>query len=586
MAHEPAPAAQASDALTVERLVAEPLLRGAVVGGAAGLGRTVEWCLPLSEIDGTAPADDDLHGVAVHLPAVELADPQRARDLVSGLDSRGVPALFAWPRRGRTADLTAAARAADEAGVPLLALAAEADYRHVGQLVATKVLAQTAHVLQYSARVHRALGEVFARGSGLPAMAQAMATLARAGVLVADRDGELLATAAMRGAGPLPDDLPALARALCDATNLDGGTLADEPGGPDTHPREVVLDVDAGPLRAVVAPVSVAGEGYGLVAILETAASPEPHDLAQHRVLAEQGATLTGSEMLRQRSVREAEERARDDFVDALVHGRFTTASELEARSRHHRFDPRARYAVLVVTAPTLQADRRVDVRQAVRAVSPGSVGEAPLTLAAQLGSMVVVVAQVPAEGPARPADPLDERNTVRGYAEQLHRGLSERLGGALRVAYGRAGEGAAGVAASYREARTAVGLAARIEVPPVCGYDELRVFAAIRDVAASDQGRAFARELLEPLRRAEGQTGNLEQVVLAYIAESGNLNAAARRLQLHRNTMLYKLDRATRALRLDVRTADTQFMVWLAHHIDILNATTAALDAELSPPA
>ncbi|MFD8093439.1 helix-turn-helix domain-containing protein, partial [Streptomyces malaysiensis] len=99
-------------------------------------------------------------------------------------------------------------------------------------------------------------------------------------------------------------------------------------------------------------------------------------------------------------------------------------------------------------------------------------------------------------------------------------------------------------------------------------------------------QGREFAAEVLEPLRRADGQTGNLEEVVLAYIAESGNLNAAARRLQLHRNTMLYKLERASRALQMDVRSAETQFTVWLAHRIETLNDSLRVLQAELSPPA
>ncbi|MFC6676772.1 helix-turn-helix domain-containing protein [Nonomuraea ferruginea] len=103
--------------------------------------------------------------------------------------------------------------------------------------------------------------------------------------------------------------------------------------------------------------------------------------------------------------------------------------------------------------------------------------------------------------------------------------------------------------------------------------------------MAASVEGRAFAREILDALRRVHSQTGDLEQVVLAYIRSAGNLNAAARTLKLHRNTMLYKLDRASRALRMDIRSADAQFMVWLAHHIDTLAAVTGALSDELSPP-
>jgi sugar diacid utilization regulator len=315
----------------------------------------------------------------------------------------------------------------------------------------------------------------------------------------------------------------------------------------------------------------------------------DEHDLAQHRIIVEQGATLVGSEMLRQRSVQEAQERARDDFVDALLHARFADQHELAARARHYRFDPAARFAVFVVTASGLEPDRRPDARRganAARAAGRVAPADGVLTLTAQIGSMVVVVRQVPARRSGAAPDPLAERQALQTYGTQLHRAMHQRLGEQVRVAYGGAGTGAQGVARSYREARTAVALGVKVGAARVCGYDSLRVFAAIEQVATTAAGRNFAQEVLEPLRKADGQTGNLESIVIAYIEESGNLNAAARRLQLHRNTMLYKLDRASRALQMDVRTAETQFMVWLAHRIETLGDVQRALDRELLPPS
>lgn len=53
----------------------------------------------------------------------------------------------------------------------------------------------------------------------------------------------------------------------------------------------------------------------------------DPHDCAQRRIVAAEGAVLVGSEMLRIRSMTEAEERTRGDFVVGLVHGGFEEAS-------------------------------------------------------------------------------------------------------------------------------------------------------------------------------------------------------------------------------------------------------------------
>ncbi|MEO3768583.1 helix-turn-helix domain-containing protein [Streptomyces sp. B8F3] len=599
--------------MTVESLLAEPVLRGRLLGGKAGLRREVTWCLPLAELPPPPGADrpaagEDLAGIAVYAPAAELVAAPDSRRLLSGLAARGAAAVLARLQQGTEPDLGPLMRAADTAGLPLVRLAPEADYHRVGRLVAVKSIADTAHVLEYSVRVHRTLGEVFASGSGLPALARSMATLSGGSVLILDRGGELLARAERDRAAS-----DAEWQELADAVHAKAGgarphaPLAGHPGRHVGGARDLDVAAPWGErLHVVCAPVGVAGEPYGTVAVVEPVLAPESHALAQHRVIVEQGAPLVASEILRQRSVTEAEERSRDDFLDTLVHARFTDAHELEARSRHYRFDMDARHAVFVVSMPAASAARAQAVQRAVAGVADagsagvaggfggtgqGTAGAAPghgkgFTMATLMGRLLVVVAEFAAADAAAPFDAQAEKSALQRYGRWLHRLVTGRADAAAQIAYGRAATGAAGVAASFREARITLELSGRVQVPEVCGYAELRVFAAVEEAAASAQGREFAREVLEPLRRADGQTGNLEQVVLAYIAESGNLNAAARRLQLHRNTMLYKLERASRALQMDVRSAETQFTVWLAHRIQTLNDSLRVLQAELSPPA
>ncbi|WP_152617682.1 helix-turn-helix domain-containing protein [Phaeacidiphilus oryzae] len=579
--------------LTVGALLAEPMLRGRLLGGEKGLGRTVAWCLPLSEVAAVRPAGDgDLTGTAVYLPAVELAGHDRARALLQDLARRGSPVVFARPRAGGTVSLGPAALAADDIGLPLVGLPPEVDYGGVGRLVAVKALAATAHVLEYGVRVHRILGEVFATGSGLPALAAAMSTLAATAVLITDDGGEVLATA---GSGGTPRLDPEVARELAAQVHarLGGPPPEDERQRPARHPAACDLLLTTAPwgdaaggdaVQAVAAPVRVAGELYGAVVLVEPRLPADTHDLAQHRVIVEQAAPLVASELLRQRSVTEAEERARDDFLDSLVHGRFADVHALEARSRHYRFDAAARHVVFVVAAPGIDPGRS---QQLLRTVVRGRAETADgFTMAGFVGRLLVVVRELPASDARSRYDVQVESAEIQRFGRQVQRAVRERVDGEIQITHGRGAPGAAGVAAGYREARIVLELSQRVDVPEVCGYERLRVFAAIEEAAASKPGREFAREVLEPLRKLDGQTGDLERVVLAYIAESGNLNAAARRLQLHRNTMLYKLERASRALGMDVRSAETQFTVWLAYRIHTLNDSLRALDAELAPPA
>lgn len=569
--------------ITVERLLAEELLRGSLIGGESGLGRVVTWCVPLIEGAAGMPTladEDDLTGVAAYVPSRLLAE-GRPQDLVESLAERGVSALLAWPGRGSAhPDLGAAAVAADAARLPLLALSGMATFREVSRLVATKVLAQSTHVLEYGTRVHRTLGDVFARGGGLSALARTMSRLSGTTVVVVGNLGELLATAEPEGSSSNTTDTPAQrVERVIELVGLSGAK--------DGPVDVMTLDVDGEKLHAVVAPVQVAGEPYGVLILIEPTYPAAEHDLSQHTTIAEQGVSLTGSELLRQQSVREAEERARNDFVHALLHGRFTDQLELAARAEHYRFPLEGRFAVFIVTAPGLHPDERTARRKARDAATSAQsvvADEGRVTLTALIGSMMVIVRELPARQPSA-SDALTETRELGAFGGHLLRAMRSRLGDDVRISYGRPDDGAPGVARSYREARTTEALGRRVTTSAVCSYPDLRVFAAIQEAAMSPTGKVFAADILAPLKQADGQTGNLEEVVLAYIEESGNLNATARRLHLHRNTMLYKLDRASRALQMDVRTTEAQFMIWLAHHITALSDVVVALDDELAPP-
>lgn len=564
--------------LTVARLLAEELFQDTLVAGGAGIDRYVAWCVPF--LPG-ATSDDQLLDAAVHAPRGAFAD-QDVAEVVAHLARAGAAMLvLQMSSDDVVSELAEVMPAADSAAIPVLAVGPHGSFRETSRLVAMKVLAQAQHVMEYGTRVHRALGDVFARGAGLPALAQKMAQLSGAHVLIVGSNVELLTEATPTSTTPRLS--PAVVERVLEKFQ------ANAPGDGATHDHEVdtvTLDLDEGAVEIVQAPIRVAGEPYGLLVLVEPTVPTPEHDLAQHRVIVEQGVSLTGSELLRMQSVRQAEERARNDFAHALLHGRFTDELELMSRAEHYGLPVDGRFTVYVVTTPTINPDddsaRRLgrEVERTVRALVPSGT----FTLCATLGSFVVVVLQLRRRrGSDREADKVAKE--LHAFGHQIHRALEPRVEGDVQVAYGRPFNGATGIAKSYREARTAEGLSRRVQTAEVCSYTDLRVFAAIEDCAATASGRDFAAEVLAPLRQLDGHTGNLEELVIAYVEEGGNLNATARRLHLHRNTMLYKLERASRALQMDVRSTEAQFMIWFAHHITALNEVVEALDRELAPP-
>jgi len=296
----------------------------------------------------------------------------------------------------------------------------------------------------------------------------------------------------------------------------------------------------------------------------------------------------TGAPVLkssRLRSVQRAKEQARGDFVHGLLHGRFATLEDISARAAHYEFPVRSWFGVVVASGITQSGDADSPARlqnlalQAARLLPE----QERHTQAAMVGDVLVVVREVARRGTM--GTPDTAMTGVAEYAAALHKYLSRRKdqgGRPVRVTYGRPVIGALAIPDGYREARMAHGLQQRLGLPPVCGYQELRVHAVLEDVAESRTGRSFAADILAPLR--DPAAGDLETAVLAYVASGGNVNASARDLHIHRNTMLYKLDRASRLLGMDLRQADNQFAVWLAHTLDLLASTTAEVDRVVKP--
>lgn len=126
-------------------------------------------------------------------------------------------------------------------------------------------------------------------------------------------------------------------------------------------------------------------------------------------------------------------------------------------------------------------------------------------------------------------------------------------------------------ISESYREARIALSLAEQLGMTEPVGFLDMRTHVALLDLALSREGRTFATELLTPLRQA---TGDLEEAARTYIVDGGNLTQASRDLNVHRNTMLYKLDRASKVIAQDLRDPETQFSLWLAMKLDLLAKT------------
>lgn len=553
--------------VTVARLLQEHMLRGSdVLTGQPHLDRAVQWCHALEAVQDDSP---HLGGVAI------IADDhQTDRRLVQRLARAGAPALMVSPSEKAPADMSAAVREAERTGLVMVRLPARTSRRMVSELVARLSLAHESHVLLYAQRVHGALAQLLHRGAGLNALCSRMARLSDCSVAALHLNLHLMAF------DPGPNhglDAMTVTAALRSQPGLLEDTIA---GHPEAHGAGVLQLTLAGQqVTAVVAAIELAERRDGWLMLLDTKQPPHEHDIAEHRVVVEQAATIVGTELLRVRGLERAEERARGNFVHALLHSRFTNHADLVARASHYDFDVDEPYGVVVVQSGGLIADgdspaRLAEwAREATRLPQKGSYA----TLATVVGDVIAIVRQVSRPRRSQPHPGEAELHT---YATALERRLSAQTDRSVLIAYGRPVSGAENILESYREARIALDLRQRLNVQRVCGFADLRVDSVLLDLAQRAGGRDFAKEVLGPLENE--RDGSLVGVMRVYIESGGNLNEAARRLAIHRNTMLYKLERISRLLHRDVREADAQFTVWLALRLRDLAETAESVDRDV----
>src|SRR3954465_528788 len=216
------PHSYSDDALTLARLLQEPVLRRARIhAGRAGAVTRLEWVAPWA---GAVRQDDPLTGVLVHAHTDELAEAgtnvvAAARDLAG----RGAAALLLDGHTPAPEDAEAACC------LTLVTTADRVPFAVVNRLVADLTLARETHVLRYGLTVHRALAELLYRGAELSALCSQMSRMSQRVVAVFDSNGSL---SALEQRLPRAVEEAALARAFADQIESLGGREVPE----DLHP--------------------------------------------------------------------------------------------------------------------------------------------------------------------------------------------------------------------------------------------------------------------------------------------------------------------------------------------------------------
>jgi purine catabolism regulator len=177
---------------------------------------------------------------------------------------------------------------------------------------------------------------------------------------------------------------------------------------------------------------------------------------------------------------------------------------------------------------------------------------------------------------------PLENQSVVqrmRAVVEEVRDQLAMRTpSGLVSAGMSRPAEGIASLREAYREAKDSVSIANELgDHEKTTYYGDLKLYQLLLALKerSLDHLKRFYDESLRPLMDHDSRKqGDLVRTLNGFFGANGNLAKAAVDLDVHRNTLVYRLERISELTELDLNDPDNRLILHLALKIQRVLAT------------
>jgi purine catabolism regulator len=545
--------------ITIEDVIKLALPPGTTLAaGQAGLGREVTWA---ARIRSSPPAFGHLAGgELVLLPVAVLAELDEGLQLdevVGRLAELGVAGVAALGTIGKPAR-----DAADAAGLPLLALPKGADIGALERDAARLITERRREVQHRGQEVLRQLMDLAIAGEPLGGVVQELARISGRSVALEGRDGRFLAYHPAGRSAPSRESFEAIAQRDRQVVARWLRTTAEaSPADPPT----ATYELDSHWSR-MVAPVIGRDGLLGSVSLIVPRGRATPED-AQ---VTGRGAAACAVVLAREQAAATVRREVELHVLDEVLDGALRSEATLLQQARRLGHDLRAEHVVAIariesVATGPVRAGAHEEHWEGLEAAVAG-------TGATRGGRVLWRVRNNGAEF-LLPADGVrDERRVGEGLREDLRRLVRPGGDSALSIGVGTIRDGLTGIQRSHAEARQALLLGRRLQGP---GHMTLfgnlgvyrLIFAAER---LPELGDLYQQTLGSLLAYDRQNSAGLVTTLDAFFAANGSPKEAAERLGVHRNTVLYRLDRIREITGYDLEDASVRLRLHLALHVHL----------------
>lgn len=530
--------------ITVEeiRKLALPLSTR-IISGEGLLDRAVTWTTVIHPEDDITSKSVQKHELILFAP---VNNPPRAHS-----DSE----LVHWSAKVRAAAMIFSAAVnptalaeAKSYNLPVLTLPDNIRIRDVEKTIISLLVYRKGQIERRGTQIYRQLTQISSRNEGMNELIGAMARLTKKAVIIHDKRLHPLSHKLQPQFVDIWDDVELF---LKKQDNLPV----------ELHDRHRVVDVDppvlmqalpiAGMAR-LVAPIITSNIGRGYLSIIGREGDLDEID----QLVCEHGAAACALEMAKQKAINETEKRLRGTFLDRLLLG---DVSLQEAVRQGERFNHDMTQTHLAFVL-SWRGENQPSLRRLETIVNTVITYEraAALVWIRETEGEVVVFHATDFE------NPIDSSMALSlAFSKEINEQYPQN-----RVAIGL-GQVARDIniwRASYRDAVRAMELAERLQTDIPLFIGDLGVYQLILSLSDRDKLSDFCEHTLGLLTDYDmRQKADLIKTLEAFFNCHGNLSQAATSLIVHRNTLLYRMNRINEIAGIDLNRPETRLALHLA---------------------
>jgi len=432
--------------------------------------------------------------------------------------------------------------------MPILSLPAGSRPRMVEKTIVSLLVDSKGQLERRGTQIYRQLTQISSRNDGMAELINAMARLTGKAVVIQDKRLYVTEYTLQPQFAAMWDDIEQFLRKV---DNLP----IEMQDRHRVHEMNQPVQIQALPMPGMarlVAPVVTKGIGRGFLSIIGHDGNLDDIDL----LVAEHGAEACALEMAKLKAVSETEKRLRGTFLDRLLIG---DVSQQEAVRQGERFEHDMAQAHIAIVL-SWRGDEPPSMRRLETTVNTliESHRTSALVWQREREKEVVVFHATDSENPIDHSLKLSE-----AFAREINQQFTHNH---VAIGLGQPARDVSAWRTSYRDAVQARDLAVRLQTDTPLYIGDLGVYQLILSLNDREKLTDFCERTLGTLIEYDmRQNADLIKTLEAFFNCHGNLSQTAEVLIVHRNTLLYRMNRINEIAGIDLNRPETRLALHLA---------------------